>query len=256
MNKTASGLVDFARSKIGDYYGMGCFGQMSSKKLLTEKRNQYPNYYNWPESDFDKWITNPKQVFDCAGLPKSYIWTDENGNIKYNSSQDYGATGIYGKCTEKGLLNGIDLKPGYLLFKGNDKTKSHVGIYIGGGSIVEAKGHNYGVIESKLNDSWKYYALYYLVDYSSVEPTPAPNPHKLEFDKNICNYCRGIDLKVNTKHDDLMLRLTPEIKNDNVVCSMPKGSKVTWYGYYSGNWYRVNYNGIYGFAYKDYLSRF
>lgn len=255
MNKTASGFVEFARSKIGDYYGMGCFGQMSSKKLLTEKRNQYPNYYNWPESDFNKWTSDPKQVFDCAGLVKSYIWTDENGNIKYNSSQDYGATGIYGKCTEKGPLTGIDLKPGYLLFKGNDKTKSHVGVYIGNNSIIEAKGHNYGVIESKLNDSWKYYALYYLVDYNDVEPTPEPTPAKLEFDKNICNYCKGIDLFVRTNRDDLMLRSTPEIKNNNIIASMPKGSKVTWYGYYSGNWYRVNYNGLYGFAYKSYLGR-
>ena len=46
-----------------------------------------------------------------------------------------------------------DLLPGDLVFFQNTYTTgiSHVGVYIGGNSVVEAKGHAYGVIESKLS---------------------------------------------------------------------------------------------------------
>lgn len=226
--------LDFIKSQVGCYYWFGTFGQKASKQLYNEKKAQYPKYYT--ASDFEEQISNPKACFDCAGLVKS-MWVYP----KYNAADDLGATGIYGKCTVKGpILNPKQLKPGYLLFKGNDKTKTHVGIW-DGSKIIEAKGHAYGVIESDLNNTWKYYAEYYNVDYTAeVQPEP-----------DTPTYCEHI-LEVATLTDPLMLREGPGISFP-VLYRMPKGTKVYWQGQRSGDWLKVKYRNTWGWAYRDYL---
>ena len=233
----ASEFVSWARSQIGSYYWYGTFGQKSSYKLYDEKKVQYPKYYT--ADDFPEQIKNPKPCFDCAGLVKSK-WVYP----KYNAADDLGATGIYGKCSIKGLLELDKLIPGMLVFKGNDKTKTHVGIYAGNGKIIEAKGHAYGVIESDINASWKYVAEYYNVDYSEdviPEPDPEPNPE--------CDHI----LYVATQKDELMLRAGPGTEYP-VMYRMPKGSKVEWFGEKKGDWLKVKYQGVIGYAFKDYLK--
>jgi len=56
----------------------------------------------------------------------------------------------------------------------------------------------------------------------------------------------------------LKLRTDAETKN-RIIASMPKGAKVQCYGYYSkapngGNWLFVVYDGLEGFASKQYLK--
>lgn len=241
--------INWIISQIGSYYWYGTFGQKASYKLYDEKKVQYPKYYT--ANDFSEQIKNPKSCFDCAGLVKSlFVYPI------YNAGDDLGATGLYGKCTVKGKLDRSLLKPGYLVFKGNDKTKSHVGIFIGDNKIVEAKNHASGVIESELNDSWNYYAQYYKIDYSEESPVIPSDPEdtELKFDSDICKYCKGINLTVNTNKDPLRLRSTPKETKDNIITLMPKGSKVIWYGYYVGNWYKVRFGDMVGFAWKDYLK--
>ena len=244
MKRTVDEFIDFVTGAIGSYYWFGTIGQTASAALYKDRKAAYPSYYT--ANDYAEQIKNPKRCFDCAGLVKS-MWVYP----KYNAADDLGATGIYGKCAVKGHISRDKLKKGILLFKGNDKQKSHVGVYIGDNKIIEAKNHASGVILSAFNDSWKYYAEYYNVDYSDVTPAPTP---ELKFDSDICRFCQGLTLTVNTKIDDLMLRSTPVIKSNNIIASMPKGSKVIWRGYYAGDWYQVQYKDKTGFAYKDYLK--
>ena len=171
-------FVSFIKSKVGCYYWYGTFGQTASKALYNEKKKQYPNYYT--ASDFPQQIANPKQCFDCAGLVKSpFLYP------KYNAAYDKGATGIYGACSVKGkLVHEVQLKNGYLLFRGNDKTKNHVGVFIDG-KVYEAKGHAYGVIAKPYNfNDWGYYAEYYAIDYGSAAAhvTTKPSSEQLYID--------------------------------------------------------------------------
>ena len=84
---------------------------------------------------------------DCIGLIKGYLWSDDtSASPKYNSSQDVGANGMLERCKEKGGINTIPEIPGVLVFMTN-----HVGVYIGGGYVIEAKGHAYGVVKTKLS---------------------------------------------------------------------------------------------------------
>ena len=234
MTKKVSEFLDFINKQVGSYYWYGTFGQTASKQLYNEKKAQYPKYYT--ASDFPDQIANPKPCYDCAGLVKS-MWLYP----KYNAADDLGATGIYGKCTVKGtFVNPKQLKPGYLLFKGNDKTKTHVGVW-DGSKIIEAKGHVYGVITSDLNNTWKYFAEYYNVDYSAeVQPEPDTPP-----------YCEHL-LEVATLTDPLMLREGPGITFP-VLYRLPKGTKVYWEGERSGDWLKVKYRNTWGWAHKDYL---
>lgn len=156
-----SEYIKFITSKVGCYYWFGTIGQKSSWSLFYDRKKAYPNQYKNVE-DYRKQIENPKQCFDCAGLVKSpFVYP------KYNSAYDLGATGIYGKCKVKGpLTSNTKLYDGLLVFKGNDKTKTHVGVYIAG-KVYEAKGHKYGVIDDSFNRAnWGYWAEYYPIDYT------------------------------------------------------------------------------------------
>lgn len=230
------------------YYWMGTIGQMASWSLYYDRKKDYPKYYT--ASDFATQIKNPKPCYDCAGLVKSpFVYP------KYNASYDKGATGIYNTCTNKGKLTSeSQLKPYYLVFKGNDKTKTHVAVYLGHGIIKEAKGHAYGVVVSNLDLSkYKYWAEYYAVDYSGVEPKP-DEPLK-----------KGDILTVTTKYTELMLRAYASTSSP-ILQRMKKGWKVTYMGEESdnstGHWLKVRCNSIVGWACSkesdkdyDYLSK-
>lgn len=254
MAKTNSGLVAYVKAKVGCYYWFGTYGQMASKSLYNSKKAQYPKYYT--ASDFSKQIANPKQVFDCAGLIKAYLWTKSINDTKpvYKSSQDYGATGFYNSAKSKGSISSFKKIAGQLVFKGTDKTKSHVGVYIGNDRVVEAKGHAYGVIESKFSSGgWKYWAQCHLIekdDQPEPQPTPTPTPSE---DKHSDAYA-GI-WKV-TAQSGLWMRKSP---NGEKITLIPYKKQVSCSGDYQtasdGEWLKVTYDGKTGYSFKKYLDK-
>ena len=191
MAKTNAGLVEYCKAKVGCYYWYGTFGQMASKTLYRQKSDQYPTYYT--AKDFPQQIANPKQVFDCAGLIKAYLWTDsiDDTKPKYDAKTDYGATAFYNHCTKKGTISSFDKVVGRLVFKGKSAKMTHVGVYIGDGKVAEAKGHAYGVVISDLNNTWTHWGQCNLIEEDSVpqpEPTPAPTPAPAPEPKNDNKY--------------------------------------------------------------------
>lgn len=151
MEKTAAGLVAYAKAQLGKPYWYGTFGQSASESLYTQKKKQYPGYYKWA------YANESAKVHDCVGLIKGYLWCDsETDNTPvYNTEQDVSANGMRKICTEGGHIETIPEVPGVLVFM--DK---HVGVYIGGGEVIEARGHAYGVVKTKLTDrpwaAWGY----------------------------------------------------------------------------------------------------
>lgn len=240
-----SDYLKFIRSAYG-YYWFGTFGQKASQALFNEKKKQYPNQYK--ASDFPSQIANPKPCYDCAGLVKSpFVYP------KYNAAYDLGATGIYNKCKNKGdLKSESQLKPGYLVFKGNAKTKSHVAVYLGNGKIKEAKGHAYGIVESSLDLSkYKFWAEYYAVDYSEA---PAAPVEELK---------TGDILIVSIKYNSSYLSLRAYASTSApTLKKMKKGTKVTYLGERSGSWLKVSCGNLIGWACQhesgkdyDYLTK-
>lgn len=249
MAKTNSGLVTYVKAKIGCYYWYGTFGQMASKSLYNSKKSQYPKHYT--ASDFSKQIANPKQVFDCAGLIKAYLWTKSIDDVHpvYKPSQDFGATGFYNSAKSKGSISSFKKIAGQLVFKGNDKKKTHVGVYIGGDYVIEAKGHSYGVVKTKFSTGgWKYWAQCHLLVNDTEKPEPQPTG-----DKHSDDYA-GI-WKV-TAVSGLNMRVAP---NKDIIMTIPHNKHVNCSGDYQtasdGDWLKVTYAGKTGYCIKKYLSK-
>ena len=168
MAKTAKGLVEYAKAQLGRPYWYGTFGQAASKELYDQKKNQYPTYYKW------SYAGETAKVHDCVGLIKSYWWckNPEDKFPIYNKAQDLSANGLRSACKTKGEMSTMPDVPGLLVFYNH-----HVGVYIGNGEVIEARGHAYGVIKTKLNarpwTSWGYcpYITYETPQPEEPKPT-------------------------------------------------------------------------------------
>ena len=161
MDKTNRGLVEYALKHVGCPYWYGTHGNVASAALYAEKKRQYPKYYR-------SWNDFPNQygqrVHDCSGLIKGYLWCDTPSSVpKYNGSQDVSANDMRALCKEFGLISTMPEIPGILVF-----MQGHVGIYVGNGEVVEARGHQYGVVVTKLSDRpWKHWGKCPFITYDT-----------------------------------------------------------------------------------------
>lgn len=142
--KTNLGLVEYCKAQLGKPYWYGTFGQIAAENLLRQKSAQYPTQYKW--TDFVEQYG--QKVHDCVGLIKGYLWSENLNSIPiYNSKQDKDVNGMKANCIETGNIKSIPELPGVLVF-----MNGHVGIYVGNGYVIEARGHLYGVVKTKLKD--------------------------------------------------------------------------------------------------------
>lgn len=245
MTKTNSGLIEYCKAQLGLPYWYGTFGQKASAALYEAKKKQYPKYYT--AKDYPSQYG--KRVHDCAGLIKGYLWSETpTSTPKYDPKTDYGATAFYSHCSKKGKMDTFDHVPGRLLFKASGSKMSHVGVYIGEGDlIVEAKGHSYGVVKTKLNDKWTHWGQCNLISEDSTpapEPQPIPQPTPAPTSNNYI---------VKTNGSPLALRVAPRPKATLIVW-MKNGSEVTVSGT-NGSWSRTTYKGKTGWAYSKWLQK-
>ncbi len=144
MSKTNIGLVEYVLAQVGKPYWWGTFGQTANAGLLAAKRQQYPSYYT--ANDFAGQFG--QKVHDCVGLIKGYLWCDTpDSEPIYKAAQDVAVSGLYLTCKEHGSIDTMPDLPGVCVFMQN---MGHVGVYIGNGEVIEAMGHAYGVVKSKL----------------------------------------------------------------------------------------------------------
>ena len=144
--KTAKGLVEYARKMLGKGYWYGTFGQTATETLYRDKKRQYPSYYDSSKYRTDWKGQYGERVHDCVGLIKGYLWSaSATAAPKYNAAQDVSANGMLRACKEKGKIGTIPDVVGVLVF-----MDGHVGVYEGNGNVIEARGHDYGVVRTKL----------------------------------------------------------------------------------------------------------
>lgn len=141
-----------------------------------------------------KWVGH--RVADCSGL---YAWAFK----ELQSYMYHGSNTMWNKyCTAKGELrngkreDGKPLKPGTAVFVCKDgSNRSHVGLYIGGDTVIEAASTQSGVITSKItNKKWSEWGELKYVDYGDA-PQPQPEPEPSPTQRLIRYGCRGDDVK-------------------------------------------------------------
>ncbi len=145
MDKTAGGLVAYAEAQLGKPYWYGTFGNTASEALYQQQKRRYPSYYT--ASDFASQYG--QRVHDCVGLIKGYRWSDSpTAPPRYNASQDVSVSGLYAQCGQTGGIGTLPEEAGVCVFMSD---MSHVGVYVGGGYVIEARGHAYGVVRTGLS---------------------------------------------------------------------------------------------------------
>lgn len=161
--KTATGLVRYAQAQLGRPYWWGTSGQISSQALLNSLKKLYPDTYAKP-----MYANAPQQlgvkVHDCMGLIEGYMWSEgPDSPAKYNSNgfADTTADRLLASATDKGAISTIPEIPGISVH-----MKGHVGIYEGKGNVIEARGHQYGVVRTRLKDRpWTHWARIPQLEY-------------------------------------------------------------------------------------------
>ncbi|MBR2663328.1 MAG: peptidoglycan-binding protein, partial [Clostridia bacterium] len=116
------------------------------------------------------------KVADCSGL---FSWAFKLlGGYMYHGSD----TMFRKYCTSKGELkkgkrtDGATLKPGTSVFVWNGKKYSHVGLFIGGDTVIEAMGTINGVTTSKVTaGKWTHWGELTGVLYENAESAVSEN---------------------------------------------------------------------------------
>lgn len=88
------------------------------------------------------------RAFDCSGL---ICWLFVKICLEAKGF-DLTANGLLNRYQRLSTM--ADLTAGDLVYKLKDGKAVHVGLYIGNGMVIEAKGRDAGVVISTLSDSW------------------------------------------------------------------------------------------------------
>lgn len=180
-----------------------------------------------------KWIGHI--VADCSGL---FRWAYK----QLGSDISHGSNLIYdGHCKAKGRLSGgrrtdgQELLPGTAVFTGTDGEHGHIGLYIGGGEVIEAAGTQQGVIKSKVTASkWTYWGELKAVDYAK-EDEPVAEGYA----------------KVTGKR--VALRQEPSTRA-TVILRVNTGETVKIEPEPAKKWEYVTYNGKTGWMMREFLK--
>lgn len=164
----------------------------------------------------------PVRGFDCSGLVY-YVYSKANAISVRRTAEAY-----FDRCTE---IKHSDLKAGDLVFRHNGSKISHVGIYIGGGMVIHAKGRDLGVVEEKITAyQWNRYGRVDGVQEQATYNTTENNPYVLVLGQNV------------------NLRSAPGKEGSSVVAVATKGLKLDYIETDpKTGWYKVRYglNAVY-----------
>lgn len=154
---------EWALSRVGCPYVYGGTGKTCTVSYREARAAQYPQYA-------DKIRKNCQRLDKNAGSCAGCKWADDQGTGKrcYDCAQlvrwcmdSIGITMVSGANSQwtktawaqTGLIETIPRDRLCIVYREDaDGKKHHTGIYLGDGTIVHAKGHDYGVVHEQLGD--------------------------------------------------------------------------------------------------------
>lgn len=164
MAKSANEFIRFVKSKVGTPYVYGAKGM--DGKLTLERLDMLKK-------------ANPG-IFTTSyyARAKRYVGrvcTDCSGLISWYTGILRGSAGYYSTALVKKPISQLDeTMIGWAVYK-----KGHIGIYIGGGYCIEAKGINYGTVKTKVSSTrWTHVLKLKDIRYPSVPASAASAPAK------------------------------------------------------------------------------
>lgn len=151
----ASDLIEAFRIPLAEEWGyiLGKRGQVWTQANQDAATREMTRQYG------QKWVG--RKVADCSGL---FVWAYK----RFGLSIYHGSNTIYNKYTTEArsvVADGILIRPGAAVFQANNGKRTHIGLYVGGGKCIEAKGTRSGVVESDVG-TWDEWAELADVDYA------------------------------------------------------------------------------------------
>ena len=235
-----------------------------TKELQNSKVKYMKDKYgaNWKDNDTakkdnsysaamygDRWIGH--WVTDCSGL---FYWAfKELGGYMY-----HGSNTMWKKyCVAQGKLSGGQRTDGNKLKAGtavfvlkNGTDRSHVGLYIGDGKVIEASGTKSGVVITEItNSKWAEWGelkgVLYGKTVQEVNPSEHIQPDATDDMQPVVKIGSAV---VNATK--VALRSAPST-SATVITRVDKGERVQ---VLSNDWAKVSYQGKTGYMMTKYLT--
>ena len=132
--RKVNGLIEFCKSKIGTPYVYGAKGEVLTEARLNQLKRENPGMYTTTYTNKARQFLG-QHCTDCSGLISWYTGIIR-GSYNYHDTADQRvAIG----ALDESMLGWALWKPG------------HIGVYIGNGYCIEAKGIDYGTIKSQVS---------------------------------------------------------------------------------------------------------
>ncbi len=158
----------------------------------------------------------PIQAFDCSGL---VYWAQKQAGYGYT---DHTANGWYGECNKVDVLT-----EGDLVFHHNGIKCTHVGVYVGNNTVIEAKGRDDGVVATVYSANSMYWNR-----QGRLKKMGIPEPITAKYVKMTGSLCVREEGR----------------KTSKVIGYASKGKTYPLCGYADTGWYRIEYKpGMYGY---------
>ena len=147
--KNAADLAAYAEYawRSGWGYVWGSYGSLLTEASLQALIRQYPEMVGGCEGTIRaKWLGG--RTTDCVGLIKGYGWLDPDTltiRCGTNGMPDVTANQMYHAATVSGTIDAIPEVPRLAVW-----CEGHIGVYVGGGYVVEARGTSSGMVKTKL----------------------------------------------------------------------------------------------------------
>lgn len=153
--RRANGLVQFCKGKLGTPYVYGAKGEILTQARLNQLAKENPSTFTSSyKAKAAKYIG--QCCTDCSGLISWYTGV-LRGSYNYHDTAEERVS--IGHLNESMIGWGL-WKPG------------HIGVYIGDGLCIEAKGINYGIIESQVSaTAWQKALKLCDIDYTAKPVT-------------------------------------------------------------------------------------
>jgi peptidoglycan hydrolase-like protein with peptidoglycan-binding domain len=173
--KTNKELVAFVKKALAEKwnYTYAHYGQIVTGASIEAAAGRFPKQYTAayktktyrgrPDGDGN---AVGKRGADCIGLIKGFLWWQgDDKNPKYDRDTDVNEAGMLQRSKVKGKITTMPDTEGLLVY-----YSGHVGVYIGNGEVIEARGVDYGVVKTKLADrKWTDWSECPYIDYIAKE---------------------------------------------------------------------------------------
>lgn len=161
-----------AVSLLGSGYIYGATGWVCTRARMEQQKRQYPEYARLIDRYGPQWLGKP--CFDCAQLTR-VVARAAGVALPSGSTSQWRAAKVW---KEKGTIASMPDEAGLFLFTVSGSRASHTGVSIGGGEEIDARGHAYGVVKRRIDQTSFTHWARLDVAYDGESESPLPPAEK------------------------------------------------------------------------------